>query len=257
MGRDLLYKPQVQAVLPEEEGGTDKVKKTDKGQKSVEAAQKKVDAVQDAVLRRVLEKVVAAQVQQSAQAAPSSAPTSDPTSGTKAYLNAYFTKDIDSARGINLRTTEQQALRGSKEATDLRQVSIPADISIDVPNPSMMLGGLERMGLGSGFHEGLEDVLGRMGASCMAEGMTHEKLEARMAQLEAMVELRKTALARIREVRMEDKGRPSVTLEQAMLGDGMATEDLTNSGTLLIGRTASQATNMHDRVAKALGIKKS
>jgi hypothetical protein len=111
------------------------------------------------------------------------------------------------------------------------------------------------MGLEGDLELNLESLLGRQGAWLKGKGVTAEMIEARLAQLEAMVAARKEALRRMAAARA---GGQSVTIEQAVATDGNAleqTEDVVEAGRELVERTADQAAGMHYRIAKMLGIK--
>ena len=82
-------------------------------------------------------------------------------------------------------------------------------------------------------------------------------IEARLAQLEAMVAARKAALARVNS---ESQQHTNVTLVQAIAADGGAMnagDDLATEATRLVRGVEQEASGMHVRLAKTLGLKKS
>lgn len=228
MGRDLLYKPPV-PVVPDESEGT-----------SAEKKKKKKGGIRE--LGRV--------------GADVTRPRAPPAGGSRAYQAAYFTQDVSSVRDVNLGQQSMKALRGEKEATDLRQVVLPPSEEVNSPDADILRGASDLMGLDGSFTPDLPNLLSRQGAWAKQPGMTVEQLEARMRELEALVELRKAALARM--VDTQSGGRhPTVVHAVRSAGAGMeAVDDLAQEATALIEATAAPAAGMHGRLAKMLGIKK-
>jgi hypothetical protein len=231
-GRDLLYKPAVPLVIPEEESV--------KGKKPDAKAQKAPGARD---LGHVGESVVK-------EGTPAGKP--------KAFQNAYFNKDISGVRGVNLNTSKAASLRGGEGASDLKKVVLPPSVAgIENPEPAKLRGAIDLMGLEGGFGESLEGLLNRQGAWAKGKGVTVEMLKERLAQLESMVEARKAAIARMANGRSK-KPVASVTLDYArrVAGKGLdAVADVAAAGTSLVRATAAQAEGLHRRVAKVLGIK--
>lgn len=239
MGRDLLYKPQV-TFIPEEETKGDDVRKT-KGAKQVE---KKAPVKGPRDLGHVGRSVAA-------QAALKSG------GAQKAFNHTYFNQDSSGVRSANFNQGNMKALRGSEEATNLRKIVIPGPIGVDHPEPTVLQGALDLMGVGEGFNNDLSSLLGRQGAWAKSQNMTLEKLQERMAQLESMVELRKAALGRMAEGR-SDKPVTNVTVLHAAQSAGAGldnVDDVASAGTELIQQTAAQAHGLHARLAKMFGVK--
>lgn len=240
MARDLLYKPPVPQALPDEASESDKARKI--GVKAPTG--RDLGGVGDIVPKPV-EK-------------PAGLKARAPDAKDPAYKAAYFNKDSSGVREVNQNASMMQALRGSKGATDLRQVVIPAShLNIETPDPAVLNGASAMMGLDGDFELSLENLLARQNSFAHGEGVTAELLLQRIEQLEVMVEARKTAIARMGAGRSAYAAQ-SVTLEQAQKSGGRAvdeSEDLASDGTELIERTAEQAKAMHRRIAKALGKK--
>ena len=102
---------------------------------------------------------------------------------------------------------------------------------------------MELMGLSGGFSETLEGLLNRQGAWAKGKGVTVEAIEARLAQLTAMIEARRAALARMKHGRAA-KPAASVTIAQAGAAaqrglDGV--DDVRSAGTELVRATSAQA----------------
>ncbi len=234
----MLYKPATPAVLPEESTG------------SSTGAQRiggKAPRVRD------LGGVEPARVQMPAGHKPRVESATNP-----AYKAAYFNKDISGVHDVNLAARAQRVLRGAVGATDLRKVVLPPGMGPETPEPAMLRGASDLMGLDGSFELSLASLLGRQGAWARGAGVTVEMLRARLAQLEAMVQARRQALLRMARGRAT-AASSSVTLEHAHASQGAALEgidDVVEAGRSLVGRTASQAEGMHRRIAKALGIKR-
>jgi hypothetical protein len=234
MSRDLLYKPNVPVIGPEE--SDPKVKKADKtGTKGLRGRD----------LGGVTEPSATPEVQ-----TPAETPA---VKKTPAYRAAYFNRDSSSVKEINQRQSGLKALRGAEGASDLRKVVLPPAAYVDTPNPEVLRGASDLMGLDGSFELDLQSLLGRQSAWTRGQGVTAETIEQRKKQLERMVEARKAALAR-----MKAKRAASVTVEQAVRAGGKAltqVQDVVSAGRELVGKTAAQAAGMHRRIAKTLGIK--
>jgi len=240
MGRDLLYKPQTPAMLPEDD-----------------AAPKKGDKQQPGNKNQVGRTVRARELGQVGEPLPSGRAPSEGTGKARAFQNPYFNKDSATIRQANLNSSTARALRGGEGASDLRKVVLPPAIGVDEPEPGRLRGALDLMGLEEMFEADLSGLLSRQGAWARAKGVTKEMLEARQAQLEEMVEARKAALGRMAEGK-SDRPITSCTLVHAATVAGQGVEqadDLAAAGNELIERTTGQADGMHRRLAKMLGIK--
>lgn len=238
-GRDLLYKPAVPTLVPEES--------TDSGTAARRIAGK-TPKVRD--LGSVDE---SARVQVPAGYTPRAE-----SAKTPAYRAAYFNQDISGVHDVNQRARALQTLRGATGVADLRKVVLPPAIGVETPDPTRLRGAGDLMGLDGSFDLSLESLLGRQGAWARGQGVTVEAILARLAQLGQMVEARRAALARMGRGRSPTPA-PSVTLEQAQRTRGNALEeidDVVSQGRELVGKTAGQAEGMHRRIAKALGIKR-
>jgi hypothetical protein len=232
-GRDLLYKPPVPVVpTDEDEADGKKVKSTAKSKAAREAA-RTIEAQKET--RNVGE-------------------TGATAKQGPAYRAAYFNKDISGARELNQRESTMKALRGAEGASDLKKVTLPkAAHHIDTPDPKVLRGAGDLMGLDGLLELSLATLLGRQGAWTRGQGVTAEMIAARQKYLEKLVEQRRRALARIR-----GKRAGSVTLDAALAADGKDVDDaddVVEEGRKLVVRTSDQAAAMHRRIAKALGIK--
>ena len=236
-GRDLLYKPQI-SYIPEEESKGAEAKKTNKpAHKAPVKGPRDLGQVGGSVLKQMARSAAAGKAQ--------------------THNHAYFNKDSSGVRAANLAQSGMKALRGSEEATNLRKVVLPPAIGVDHPEPGVLQGAMDLMGVADGFSSDLASLLGRQGAWAKSKGMTVEMLEARMAQLEEMVEARKAALGRMAEGR-SDQPVTSVTVLHAARSAGGAlddVEDVAAAGNDLIRETASQADGLHARLAKMFGVK--
>jgi hypothetical protein len=102
----------------------------------------------------------------------------------------------------------------------------------------------------------LQGLLQRQGSFAQGKGVTIEMLEARMRQLEEMVQARKAALARLLKGG-SDVPAGSASLVQAASGAGSAEDvDLAEEGNRLIQAVQQEAGDMHDRLRRTLGLKK-
>ena len=232
MGRDLLYKPSVPFQLPddEEEGG--KVKKKKQAQQARELGRVGTDAKSQLLAQRAT----------GAQRA--------------AYNNPYFNQDVSAVRQANFASKPMASLRGDEAASDLRQVVLPASVK-EAPQPEELSSAGALMGLGLAERVSIQDLLGRQAGWLQGKGVTVDMIEARMAQLEAMVAARKAALARVNS---EGPQHTNVTLVQAIAADGGAMnagDDLATEATRLVRGVEQEASGMHVRLAKTLGLKKS
>lgn len=237
-GRDLLYKPNVPAVLPDEGSGNNKADKLGvKGQRGREIGSVGVEQTKPA----------STQVQPTNEVAPAAKP--------KAFEAAYFNKDVSGVRQVNLRAKPAEALRGGQTATDLKKVVLPPPLGPETPDPKSLNGASELMGIDGSFELSLGSLLGRHGAWAKGHGVTVELIKSRMHQLEEMVKTRQLALKRL----FAKKGRPvSATVDQAQKANGQAlkqTHDVAGDGTKLAKSVSGQAAGMHRRLAKALGKK--
>jgi hypothetical protein len=270
MSRDLLYKPPVPLVLPDEpaegkKGSGDRppnrpLNKLGLPQRGRDLGGTKEPgtaadkAPPDPSGAPVAEGTGTAAAGQPADAA-FRAPWQKPPRPA-AHQAAYFNKDVEATATVNQRASSMQALRGAEGATDLRKITIPA-AEMEVPNPELLRAAGGRMML-SGAPD-LQALLGQQGASTRAPGMTVERMQARMAQLQTMIAARVAALARMARL-PGDRVQRSVTLNHALQSKGEAmqdSQDLTGEGNSLIRGAAGQAEGLHRRMAKTLGIKKS
>lgn len=243
-GRDLLYKPQI-TIIPDEDS---KAKDLDPKAKTNASTKAQAPVAKGPRELGHVGKSVLEQLQRSGQSA-GAAP--------KAFKHAYFNNDISGVREANFNRTDLKALRGSKEATNLRKVVLPSSGTVDHPEPAVLQGAFDLMGVAEGFTLDLGSLLGRQGAWAKSKTTTLEMIKERMARLESMVEARKAALGRMADGK---SNRPitSVTLLQAATAAGSAldqVEDVGSAGTELIQRTAAQATGLHARLAKMFGVK--
>lgn len=177
--------------------------------------------------------------------------------GPQAFRAAYFNKDVESTGGINQRTSSMKALRGDEGASDLKKIVIPPAMGIDTPDPKVLDQALGLMSPNALHDLSLSSLLARQGAWSQQKGVTAEMIAERLAQLQQMVQDRIMALKRLAKLSPARMQR-SATLQQAASSDGRAHEDapdLAEAGRALVQRTAAQADGMHQRLAKALGIK--
>jgi hypothetical protein len=192
-----------------------------------------------------------------AGAPPAEAPARPSRGRGPAYKAAYFNKDVDGSAGVNQRAKPMQALRGQDGAADLRKVVLPPPVEVEVPNPEQLRAAVELMGNGDLQGLDLGSLLARQGSWSKSQGVTPEMIMARLEQLRQMVEARVAALQRMGHLPMDRVAR-SVTLAQAATSGGEAltqVEDLAGEGGELVRATARQAEGLHQRLAKALGVK--
>lgn len=192
-----------------------------------------------------------------AQRSPSAAPARAPAEAPKAFRAAYFNQDVGSTAAPNLRARPMAALRGEGAATDLKKVVLPPPAIAGIPEPQQLAQALGRMEPASGAALDLPGLLARHGAWTQSEGMTAEKIMARMAELEEAVALRQEALARMVQLTPEHVGR-SRTLTQAVLADGEALEgdDLAEAGDDLVRNSSDAAEPLLGRLRKVLGSRR-
>lgn len=224
-GRDLLYKPQVIPVLEEEEGDKKKVNKSQKA--------REIGSVGEVAKPRT-------------------------DSKPAAYKAAYFNQDISGVHQTNLRAKPAAALRGGEGASDLRKIVLPPAQGIDNPDPGVIRSAADLMALEPGMPVDLGTMLTRQGAMIRSPGVTREMLEARLAQLLAMVESRKEALKRMRDGKSAER-LMAHTILLARAAGGKALEkagDVAEDGSALIEDVRGLAEGMHKRLAKMLGIKR-
>ena len=245
MGRDLLYKPQTPLVLPDEEEGGDG-KKASKA-KSADAAKK--SQLNQALRARDLGRVGGEELLKKFQ---------ESQKKPAAFKNAYFNTDVNSVRDTNFSTRAQQALRGSGNAADLKNVVLPAPIGKETPDPLELEAAGKRMGLMGDFERSMENLLGQHGQWAQGKGMTLEKLLKRMEELERLVALRIHALARMGEGKSEKEITNSTVLQAAIAqGEGVEnSDDVSTDGRVLAEAVADEAAGMHMCIQKTLGLKK-
>lgn len=242
MGRDLLYKPQTPLLLPdeEEEGGVKKAKGGDAAKKAVLNKDLRARDLGRIGGEELLKKF------QQAQKKPA------------AFKNAYFNADVSTVRDTNFSTRAQQALRGSGNAADLKNVVLPAPHGKDNPDPAELQSAGARMGLAGELDVSMETLLGQQSQWAQGKGMTLEKLKERMEELERMVSLRINALARIGGGKSE-RDITNATVLQAAIAQGEGVEksdDVSAEGRALAEAVADEASGMHTRIRKTLGIKR-
>lgn len=179
-----------------------------------------------------------------------------------AFRAAYFNRDVGSTAAVNLRARPMAALRGEEGATDLKRVVLPPPQQALVPQPEQLGGAFARM-----VPEGqvsatgapqLQDLIGSLSAWAQQPNMTYEQLQARMQQLEGMVELRKQALARMAQLSPAHLQR-SCNLTQAIMVEGtdpLASPTLAEDAQALVEGSHQQAAGLHGRLAKVMGVKK-
>ena len=244
MGRDLLYRPQVTQLPEDEEEEGKPLKKS----ASSSSAAKKAELNKDLRARdlgRVGGEELLKKFQQG-QKKPA------------AFKNAYFNQDINSVKDTNFGTRAAKALRGADQASDLRNVVIPGPAGKESPEPEELRAAGERMGLLGEFDLSMEFLLGKQGEWAQGEGMTLEKLQARIEELEQMVFARAHALARMGMGKSDRELSNSTMLQAAIAqGEGMEkSEDISEDGRTLAENITEEAAGMHARIRKTLGIKK-
>ena len=190
---------------------------------------------------------------------PSQAPAGGgtPAVADKAYKAAYFNQDVQATSAPNLRARPLAALRGEEGAADLKKVVLPPPARDEAPRPEVLGAALERMQPTGAGAPDLPQLLARHNAWTQSEGMTPEKLLARMQELEAMVAARRAALDRMAQLTPGHLSRAQ-SLAQAFLAQG---NDVTGSPTLaedadaLVQKGHDQAEGLHLRLKKVMGIK--
>lgn len=256
MGRDLLYKPPTPLIITEEDKPEVKIGPQKADKLGTKLPSREVGRVEDPILQKLLQKTVpgaAAAEQGGAAARADGKPEAAP-----AFKSAYFNQDMNSVRDVNQRGRNMQALRGAEGVTDLRRVVLPKSFLVDTPSPAHLHESLQSMGMGNGFEQGLEDLLGRLGQWAHHKDNTIEKIEERLAQLEEMVAIRIAALRRMQSGVNHEQLAGHATLRTAANSSGNNVEqatDLSGQGRELIRETAEHAKGMRKHIAKALGIK--
>lgn len=230
-GRDLLYKPQVIPQLEEEDTKKTKVNKSPNA--------RDIGSVGDVVKTRT-------------------DPSLEARGGKPAYKAAYFNQDISGVNQTNLRAKPAAALRGGEGASDLRKIVLPPAQGIENPDPGVIRSAADLMSLEPGMPVDLGSMLTRQGAMIRSPGVTREMLEARLAQLMAMVEMRKEALKRMRDGKSAERlVAHTILLARAAGGKALdAAGDVAADGSQIIDDVRGLAEGMHKRIAKMLGIKR-
>lgn len=243
MGRDLLQKPNVPIPLQEEGSENDSGKAKKLGVKGPRGRD----------LGGVPGQQPSARTKAQAQ---SPAKAQRGTTHAPAFKAAYFNEDTSGVNQVNQRSSAMAALRGQQGAADLRKVVLPPAVGVEHPEPAVLRQASALMGLEGVQDLDLEGLLARQSEWAQGDGVTPELLQARLEQLEAMVEARKSALARMRGARWAER---SVTVQRALEQDGRALDecdDVASEGAQIVQQTAQRAEGMHARIAKALGIKR-
>jgi hypothetical protein len=226
-GRDLLNKPPVQPVVPEEqaEGKPDASKNT--GPKIRDIGQEEAAHIIRTALTPTQEK-------------------------TPAYKSAYFSKDTSLVHQVNQRATSMQALRGSEQALDLKKVVLPPPgYDIQTPNPAHLKDTLQKMGSEAVSPPSFIALLSKQGSWAQSEHVTPATLGQKMLQLEAMVRARMAALGRMALLPHTQK---HPTLNRTNMAE--ASHNIEEESGTLIQHTAEKAAPMFHRIMKALGVKK-
>jgi len=180
-----------------------------------------------------------------------------PRGPDKAYKAAYFNRDVQATGAPNLRARPLAALRGEEGATDLKKVVLPPPAQSEAPRPEQIGAALERMEPAQQGAPDLAHLLALHNAWTQGEGMTPEKLMARMAELEAMVEARRGALNRMAHLTPEHLTRAQ-SLVQAFMAQGtdvLASPTLAQDADALVQKSHDQAEGLHLRLKKVMGIK--
>lgn len=238
MSRDLLYKPQVPILLPDEEDQSKKVGKTDA---------KKLD--------------IGVKGPSGRDIGGTHENTATPGSTGPAFKNPYFTQDTRQVYAPNMRSSTMQALRGGEGVTDLKKVVLPlSPMGIDTPNAAQLRDAGNLMQIeDASMSQDLASLVSRQGMWAQAKGMTVEMLEARLRHLEQMVADRKLALARFLKLPTERLSQ-SATLQNGAVTEkhgAQEVDDIASAGTQLVQENLGRADGMHKRIAKTLGIKRS
>ena len=249
MSRDLLYKPPVPIVVPEDQPDG---KKPAVNKLGLPVRARDLGGTQDELVKAP------------EPATPATAPGPAPSSAgapaeakAPAFKAAYFNRDVEATAQVNQRTKPMQALRGSEGAIDLRKVVLPQN-NIDSPDPGQLRNVSLLMGLENSDMPKLSEMLARQGAWAQAEGMTPEKLMAFLDRMREMVAARRVALERFRGLASDRLSRaPLVQHATQVQGDALDNvEDLETEAGELTQQTSERAAGMHQRIAKTLGIKK-
>lgn len=248
-GRDLLYKPPVPLVIPEEESGTGTKSQQGKYGGKVPGG-RELGNVGDTIKAKLEAKL--------ADAGGSSTVGTPGAGVVPAYKAEYFNRDISGVNQVNLRARSAEALRGSEGATDIRKIVIPKAYGIDNPDPVIIRSAADLMGLEPGTPCDLASMLTRQGAMVRNPRVTKEMLEARLATLNAMVQSRKAALARMAKRRAaKEANNRTLAIARAHQGNALdKATDVASEGTQLIDDVRGDAEGMHKRLAKMLGIKR-
>lgn len=192
-----------------------------------------------------------------AQRPSSSAASQTQEPQPKAFRAAYFNRDVQATQAPNLRAKPMAALRGEGGATDLKKVVLPPPSMGEAPRPEQLGAALERMEPAQQGAPDLPHLLALHNAWTQAPGMTMEKLQARQAELEAMVEARKQALARMATLTPNHLTRAH-TLAQAFLAEGtdvLAGDALQRDADDLVNKSHEQAHGLRARLKKVMGVK--
>ena len=199
----------------------------------------------------------AAPANEQAEQAP--APPAAAPPRAKAFKAAYFNRDVQATREVNLSAAPLKALRGEEGASDLRRVVLPLPDKAQAPSePAVLVSALERMvGQSGQGAPNLAELLERQTQWSHLPTVKPELIEARRRLLEAMVAARKAALARMRKLLR--RGGQSDTIDCALAAEegGAAgnVEGLEAQGDGLIGKTAQRAAPMAKRLAKVVRSK--
>lgn len=231
-GRDLLHKPQV--PTPVQDDGEE------------ETTDVKRPRCRDLGERRDM---VPARVN-----APGAGEAARSAARPAAHKAAYFNQDTSGISEVNQNTSGARALRGSHGATDLRSVVLPeARLGIEYPDPAVLGAAAELMGLETLSQTCLENLVTRQSAFAHGPRVTRETLMGRMVELEALVEARRRALQRMGRAQTSRSaiGRAKGVVEKGLDPD----VDLAAEGASLIQGAQEEASGMHWRLAKVLGLK--
>lgn len=156
----------------------------------------------------------------------------------------------------NFNQSSAMTMRGDPAILDLKKVTLPSPQGVSSPEPGIIGGAVNKMGLSGQMATDMGSLLGGQASWASQKGMTVAKLKARMAELENQVALRKQALARMGQIN-PDGLSSSPTLEQASwaMEEGVPDDlDPIESGSLLIETTKDQAERLHYHLAKMLGM---
>jgi hypothetical protein len=254
MGRDLLYKPPTPLVLPDEQKPEIKPGAQPADKLGVKMPSREIGRVEDPLLRNLLKRAL--------EKAPTegglpSAAASLPVVKTPAFRSAYFNKDVDAARAVNLSSSKMQALRGAQGVTDLKKVVLPPSFMVSTPNPRQLNEAINTMGLLEDFGPRFENLLGKQGQWSQDERVTYEMLLGRLQHLEEMVANRVAALRRMQAQNIPEFKSTSINVAAHSQGNNVdESVDLAEAGSALVKNISEQAQAMHVHISKALGIKK-